>query len=487
MHPLSRRDLIASFLALPALGGAEPTWTPLFDGQTLDGWRAAESRSSFRVVDGMIEASGPRGHLFYTGTLHGADFRNFALRADVMTRRLCNSGIFFHTKFQPAGWPDLGFEVQINNTAEGEDGYRERKKTGSLYGVRDVYKQFVKDDEWFRLYIEVRGKRVQVTLNDMLVVDYLEPDPPVREGVKTGRVLDHGTFALQCHDPGSKAYFKNILVAPLADNLPTEGERPAADAAYREILAMHAANIPVVDYHVHLKGGFTLEQAMDLSRRTGVGYGIAVNCGLNFPVTTDAGAEAFFASLEGQPVFAAMQAEGREWVKMFSKKTFSKFDYVFTDAMTWTDDNGRRMRTWLPEEVGEISDKQRFMETLVSRITGILNEEPVDIYANPTFIPDVIAKYYDELWTPARMDRVIEAAKKNDVAVEINNRYRIPSAAFLKRAKAAGVKFSFGTNNTDGNFGLIDYGRAMVKECRLTWQDFFTPKPAGQKAAERRA
>ena len=50
------------------------------------------------------------------------------------------------------------------------------------------------------------------------------------------------------------------------------------------------------------------------------------------------------------------------------------------------------------------------------------------------------------------------------------------------------MKFSFGANNTDtANLGLIDYGRAMVKECKLTWQDFFVPKPPGEKAAERQA
>ena len=30
-----------------------------------------------------------------------------------------------------------------------------------------------------------------------------------------GRLIDHGTFALQGHDPGSETHFKNILVKPL--------------------------------------------------------------------------------------------------------------------------------------------------------------------------------------------------------------------------------------------------------------------------------
>ena len=490
MPSFTRRSLLETLLVFPALSlpsFAEPDWVPLFDGHSLDGWQAGPDSKSFRVVDGTIATDGTTSHLFYNGKVRNGDFKNFVFKAEVKARHACNSGIYFHTKFQAKGFPDNGFEIQVNNTATGEGTYRERKKTASLYGVRDVYKQFIADDEWFRMQIAVRGKRVQVHLNDMLMVDYIEPDPPIREGVKTGRILDHGTFALQCHDPGSKAFFRNLMVAPLPDNLPAyEDEHPVADAADHEILAMHAHNFPVVDYHVHLKGGLTLEDALKQSRRTGIAYGIAVNCGLGFPVTTDAGAEDFFATLKGQPVFAAMQAEGREWVKMFSKKTFAKFDYIFTDAMTWTDDDGKRMRLWLPDEVGVIRDKQRFMDTLVNRTLGILNDEPVDIYANPTYIPDSLQPEYDTLWTTARMDRVIEAAKRNDIAVEINNRYKIPSAAFIKRAKAAGVKFSFGSNNIDAKFGRLEYGRAMVQECALGWQDFFTPKAPGEKAADRR-
>ena len=38
--------------------------------------------------------------------------------------------------------------------------------------------------------------------------------PPAGMG---GRVLGHGTFALQGHDPGSKVCFRNIAVKPLPD------------------------------------------------------------------------------------------------------------------------------------------------------------------------------------------------------------------------------------------------------------------------------
>jgi histidinol phosphatase-like PHP family hydrolase len=127
------------------------------------------------------------------------------------------------------------------------------------------------------------------------------------------------------------------------------------------------------------------------------------------------------------------------------------------------------------------------MTMYVDRILGVLNHEPIDIYANPTFLPEVIAADYDRLWTSARMHAVIDAAKKHDVAIEINNRYRLPSPAFIKVATRAGLRFSFGTNNGDRHLGRLEYCVEMVKGCGLTWQDIFVPKPDGEKPVQLRS
>lgn len=486
LSELSRRTFLS---ALPlAAASAADEWVDLFDGKSLNGWRASENSSSWKVVDGRLAADGPRSHLFYTGPVRGANFKNFELEVEVMTRKECNSGVYFHTAFQEKGFPQKGFEVQVNNTALGEGTYRERKKTGSLYGVRNVYRQFVQDGEWFTLRVAVRGKQVQIRLNDMLLVDFHEATPPVlAEGSERGRFIDQGTFALQCHDPGSKAFYRKVRVRPLPDSEQATSEAPVVDDTYREIITLGAKNYPMMDLHVHLKLGLTLEQALAKSRRDGIMYGIAVNCGKGFPVETDEGVRKFFESMKGQPLFIAMQAEGREWTKMFSRSAASLFDYIFTDSMTWSDRRGKRMRTWLPNEVGEIADVQEFMDTLVERATGILDQEPVDIYVNPTFLPDVISKDYDKLWTEPRMQQVVAALQRNGVAMEINNRYRLPSAGFIRMAKAAGVKFTFGTNNTGpDDLKRCEYGLQMVKDCKLGWQDFFVPGASGIKAVDRK-
>jgi hypothetical protein len=465
---------------------AEAGWISLFDGRTLSGWKASENPDTFKVQDGAIVAHGPRAHLFYVGPVQGADFRNFEFQAEVKAAPGANSGIYFHTVYQDKGFPAQGFEAQIHNSARSAVGYVELKKTGSLYGLRNIYKQLVPDDTWFTLHIAVRGKRIQIRVNDLLVVDYVEPSQPVTPANRPGRRLSHGTFALQGHDPDSRVSFRNLRVRPLPDDAATDAPEPVVDAVYRQIIELGSANYPLVDFHTHLKGGLTLEDVLQHMRQTGLNHGVAINGGLGFSVTNDAGLDAFLRSMAGAPVFVGLQAEGREWPTLFSPRAIARFDYVFTDAMTIVDQRGRRVRLWIPQEV-DIPDPEAFMDRLVDTIVGIIEREPIDIYANPTYLPDVLAAQYDRLWTPERQQRVIAAAAKHQVAIEINSRLKLPKPDFIRAAKKAGVKFTLGTNNTDANLGRNEYGLQMIRECKLAWTDFWMPQPAGQKRIERRA
>jgi hypothetical protein len=474
----------ASVGASGPANAADDGWISLFDGRSLMGWKASENPASFRVVDGTIACDGPRAHLFYTGPDGKADFEDFELSVEVLTKPGANSGVYFHTAWQETGWPTArGFEVQVDNSQKEHAGYLEYKMTGSLYGIRNIYKALVSDNEWFTMTVTVRQPRVEVRLNGMLVVDYLEPAEPLPEGAKFNR-LGHGTFALQCHDAGSKAFFRNLRVKPLPRALTVGTTTPGTfdrQAAQRLVLAHE--NFPLVDLHTHLKGGLTLEQALAVSRATGMGLGIATNGGVGFPIQNDAAALAFLEAMKGQPVFLALQAEGREWMKMFTPETRAKFDYIFTDAMTWTNQAGHRLRLWIPAEADIGPDVQAFMEELTATAVKIIGTEPIDIYVNPTFLPDAIAARYDELWTEERMQRIIAAAVKHSVAIEINARYKLPSERFIRLAKAAGAKFTIGTNNTSAkDFGDWTYPLEMQQKIGLTWKDMFVPGHQASRA-----
>lgn len=200
--------LVAGLAGLAAVAQAEETgFESLFDGTTLTGWKASENVDSWKVVDGAIVCHGPRSHLFYVGpdAAKPADFTDFHLKAEVMTRPNSNAGIFFHTAFQPEGWPQVGYEMQVNNSFA-----KDPVRTGSIYNVVKNFMPPAKDDTWFTQELIVEGKRITVIVNGKTLFEFVEP-----EGVAGTRKLSHGTFALQAHDPGSEVHFRNLRVKRL--------------------------------------------------------------------------------------------------------------------------------------------------------------------------------------------------------------------------------------------------------------------------------
>lgn len=184
-------------------------WVSLFDGETLDGWKANENTETFSVKDGKIVADGPRSHLFYTGDVENHNFTDFEFKADIMTTPGSNSGIYFHTEYQETGWPAKGYEAQVNNTGT------DPRRTASLYAVKDVAEAPAEDGEWFTMHIKVQGKQIVISVDGETMVEYTEPDNVERSEDMAGRVLSSGTFALQGHDPESVVYYKNLMVKPL--------------------------------------------------------------------------------------------------------------------------------------------------------------------------------------------------------------------------------------------------------------------------------
>ena len=274
--------LIFPLLVLFLDGCSSNDWHILFDGATLDGWEASENKDSWIIEDGALVTNGPRSHLFYTGEVLDHDFKNFEFMADVKTLPGSNSGIYIHTEFQDKDWPVKGYECQVfNSPPDAPEGSNvELKMTGSIYAISNCWKSPVLDNEWFNYRIVVQGKTIQTFINDQLIGEYTEPDSPYRPESFSGRLLSSGTFAFQCHDPGSKVYYKNIKVKPLSDTLSTPGTPPADLEFEKKIVDLSSSNFPLIDFHTHLKGGITREEALAHARYYGFTYGIAVNCGL---------------------------------------------------------------------------------------------------------------------------------------------------------------------------------------------------------------
>src|ERR1700683_2166890 len=65
-------------------------WIAMFDGKTLDGWKAGDNPESWSVKDGKIVGDGERSHLFYM--LH--EYQNCEFKAEVKINHGGNSGMY---------------------------------------------------------------------------------------------------------------------------------------------------------------------------------------------------------------------------------------------------------------------------------------------------------------------------------------------------------------------------------------------------------
>ena len=187
----------------------EDGFVPLMDGRTFNGWKpATENPDTWKIEDGAFVTRGARNHLYYVGD--DKPFRNFELRAEVMTDPGANGGIYFHTHYQETGWPQGGFECQVNNT------HTDWKRTGSLYDVVNTGLKLCADGQWWTQTIIVQGNTVTVKLDGQIVLQYTER-PGAQAGQDFERKLGSGTFALQAHDPTSVVRYRNLRVKRLPD------------------------------------------------------------------------------------------------------------------------------------------------------------------------------------------------------------------------------------------------------------------------------
>ena len=434
----------------------------LFDGKDVNKWITS---GQTKVQEGILNLSGDGAKAI----LKNGQYKNFTLSLELRTTTGGKGAVWFHTDENLS----KGYCVAINNDRDDPVWW---KMSGSLVSVRNLTKSFVKENDWFTMDITVNGKAVNVFINGNPVVEYIEPVAPYRVEAFAKTLLSSGTFALVGSGRG-EIQFRNISVTTL-ESKETDIQAQLAEAIDEQtdkIIRLHQENFPVLDYHIHLKGGLTVESAAKISRKSGINFAVAPNCGVGFPITDDAGVLAYLDTMRTSPFILVMQAEGREWVTTFSKAVRDEFDYVFTDAMTFFDHKGRRTRLWIPAET-IIDDEQQYMDLIVDRICSVL-QEPMDVYVNPCFVPRQMQDRYDAFWTEARQDKFIDALAKSGKALEINNTYKMPNKAIIQKAKAAGVKFTFGTNNGGANdTGKMDYAISIKEEFGLTPKDMFRPK-----------
>ena len=266
----------------------------------------------------------------------------------------------------------------------------------------------------------------------------------------------------------------------------TAAEAAEADPRDQEL------DFPLVDFHAHLDNS-SIDQVLPLAAERHVRFGIVEHAGTKenkYPkvLSTDEELIGYLKMLEGKDVYKGVQAEWTDWMNCFSPEVLARLDYVLTDAMTYPGKEGQRVKLWekTAENHVDMKNHEAFMDRFVDWHVQIMSTEPFDILANASWLPDALMPEYDSLWTDRRIQKVVDAALKYKIAIEISSSYKLPRLAFLKQAKAAGAKFSFGSNGRYPNMGKLDYSVSMAKAIGITSSHMFTPSGAGKKSAPHR-
>ena len=401
------------------------------------------------------------------------NYRNFQIQGQALTEKDAEAALLFHTDGKS------GYEVLFHNGPI--DGSR---KTGSLSAIRNLYRSLVQDEEWFDFEVAVRGQNIAVKINGTDVVCYTEPKQPYRLEAYAKRLIGSGYILLQGKKGTVK--FRNLAITPLeADAINPNDTLPPVDEQNDAIIRLQQQNFPVIDYHVHLKGGLTKEMAHALSMNYGINYGVAPNAGeggVGRMLADDKEVYEYYEEVKPLPFLCGVQGEGRKWTATFSQEALGIFDYLFTDAMTIMDHKNRNSRIYRAEEVHyDGVSKEQYMDQIVDQTVKILTNEPADIFANPTYIPEDMQADYDKYWTDERINRVLDVMQEHSIALEINPRYKIPSMKIIQMAKDRGMKFVFGTNNVDANFGKLEYCIEAIEQCNITTKDLWFPSMSIRK------
>ena len=209
----TRRQFAAAALALPVLTAAEPGFTPLFDGKTLDGWTLVRGRGRGYVVEeGVLVCPKDGGGNLFTV----AEYADFVLRLEWRLWEGGNNGIGIRAPLQgDAAY--VGMEIQVlDDNGPMYANLQPGQYTGSVYGVFPARKGFVKPNgEWNTYEIVADKRRVKITLNGEVITDAdlsTVADPAVI-AKHPGLARTTGHIGFLGH--GTRVEFRNIRVKQL--------------------------------------------------------------------------------------------------------------------------------------------------------------------------------------------------------------------------------------------------------------------------------
>jgi hypothetical protein len=143
-------------------------------------------------------------------------------------------------------------------------------------------------------------------------------------------------------------------------------------------------DFPLVDLHVHLTNEFTIETVMQIAKEKKVKFGIVDHPAV-WAIKDDADLKKYIDKLRKYPVFVGLQPIEMGWSKQFSPELLSKIDYILMDPQRVQMANGETLRIW--EFNTYVENTEDFMDRYMTHTMDILNNEPINIFGWPLFLP----------------------------------------------------------------------------------------------------
>src|SRR5437762_6026396 len=182
-RPVQLATLLLSLCVACSAFGQEPGFTPLFDGKTLSGWEGDEK--VFRVEDGAIVAGSLKEKVAHNDFLASKEeFGDFELRLKAkLVGKAQNAGVQFRSQRIPNHFEMIGYQCDVG-VMQGKpiwgalyDESRRRK----FLAEPDAEKltAVFKPEEWNDLAIRCEGPRIQIWVNGLKTVDFMEPEADI--------------------------------------------------------------------------------------------------------------------------------------------------------------------------------------------------------------------------------------------------------------------------------------------------------------------
>ncbi len=182
-----------------------PQWERLFNGKDLSGWEEIGDEN-WTVEEGAIYGEGITKEYGYLAT--EKKYKSFHLSLRFKCEASGNSGIYFHTTFEPGTVTvSEGRQVEIDRTIGHHTGGVYGDGKGWIVWPAPELETVIRPNDWNEMLIKVEGNRYITYLNGVQMIDYTYPSPGASEGV----------IALQLHSGGQgRMRFKDIWIRDLS-------------------------------------------------------------------------------------------------------------------------------------------------------------------------------------------------------------------------------------------------------------------------------